>query len=61
MGSYKCLKEKKSTKKKRLTKPNVYYRGIAAFYIANRKEPRKFAPWNLRGSGIPYFQGLGPI
>ena len=55
------FKRKKKYKKKRLTKPNVYYRGIAAFYIANRKEPRKFAPWNLRGSGIPYFQGLGPI
>ena len=30
------LKLKKRKQKKRLNKPNVYYRGIAAFYIANR-------------------------
>ena len=49
MGPYKYLKGKKSTngrlrkrkKKKKLTQPNAYCRGIAVFYTVNRKRKRQ--------------------
>ena len=47
MGPYKYLKGKKKykwkaeKKKKKLTKPNAYCRGIAVFYTVNRKRKRQ--------------------
>ena len=50
MGPYKYLKgkkkykwktEKKIKKKKKLTKPNAYCRGIAVFYTVHRKRKRQ--------------------